>query len=106
MRSALPWDDDYPFLLDIFFYTKVLRTSDVVVRRQSIGAFRISTSSWSTRLVLQQRAQFRAWQHYVEREIAPQSRPRIAQSWLNNEKTTILRRAAYAWLRVRGDLAA
>jgi glycosyltransferase involved in cell wall biosynthesis len=106
MQAALPWEDEQPFLLDMFFYAKVLRTSDVVVRRQSIGAFRISTSSWSTRLVLEQRRQFRNWQHLVEREVAPQPAYRVAEAWLNNEKTTLLRRAAYAWLRLRGDLAA
>jgi glycosyltransferase involved in cell wall biosynthesis len=106
MRAALPWDDEYPFLLDMFFYAKVLRQSDLVVRHKSIGAFRISTSSWSTRLVSKQREQFRSWQRYVGSEVAPQSRPRRAQAWLNNEKTTLLRRGAYAWLRVRGDLSA
>ncbi len=106
MQAALPWEDEHPFLLDMYFYAKVLRRSDVVVRRQSIGAFRISTSSWSTRLVLEQRRQFRSWQHLIEREVAPQPALRVAEAWLNNEKTTLLRRGAYAWLRFRGDLAA
>ncbi len=106
MQAALPWEDEQPFLLDMYFYAKVMRRSDVVVRRQSIGAFRISTSSWSTRLVLEQRRQFRSWQHLIEREVAPQPALRVAEAWLNNEKTTLLRRGAYAWLRLRGDLAA
>lgn len=106
MQAELPWDDTHPFLLDMFFYAKVLRHSDLVVRKESIGAFRISTSSWSTRLAQRQRAQFIAWQQHVEREIAPQPWYRIAQARINNEKTTWLRRGAYAWLRRRGDLTA
>lgn len=104
MQAALPWDDTHPFLLDMFFYAKVLQHHDLVVRRESVGAFRVSSSSWSTRLAGQQRAQFRAWQEHVERDIAPQPWYRIAQARANNEKTTWLRRAAYAWLRQRGDL--
>lgn len=104
MQASLPWDDSHPFLLDMFFYAKVLQRSDLVVRRESIGAFRISTSSWSTRLAAQQRAQFVAWQQHVERDVAPQPWYRVAQARLNNEKTTWLRRAAYAWLRRRNDL--
>ena len=104
MRESLFWNDDQPFLLDMFFYAKVLQRSDLVVRRESIGAFRISTSSWSTRRAAQQRAQFVAWQQHVERDIAPQPWYRVVQARLNNEKTTWLRRAAYAWLRRRNDL--
>lgn len=106
MRDALPWDDTYPFLLDMFFYAKVLQHHDLAVRRESIGAFRVSTSSWSTRLAGRQRAQFIAWQEHVERDIAPgQPWYRVAQARANNERTTWLRRAAYAWLRRRGDLS-
>jgi glycosyltransferase involved in cell wall biosynthesis len=104
MREALPWDDTYPFLLDMFFYAKVLQRYDLVVRRESIGAFRVSTSSWSTRLAGKQREQFIAWQRHVEQDIAPQPWFRVAQARINNEKTTWLRRGAYAWLRRRGDL--
>ena len=106
MAEALPWNDEQPFLLDMFFYAKVLQRHDLVVRRESIGAFRISTSSWSTRLAAKQRDQFRAWQRFVEQDVAPQPWYRIAQARLNNEKTTLLRRGAYAWLRRRGDLSA
>lgn len=106
MRTALPWEDEQPFLLDMFFYAKVLAHHDVVVRKQSIGAFRISVSSWSTRLVGQQRAQFIAWQQHVERIVSPgQPWYRIAQARINNERTTQTRRAAYWWLRRRGSFS-
>jgi glycosyltransferase involved in cell wall biosynthesis len=105
MRDALPWVDEQPFLLDMFFYAKILKSSDAVVRLQSIGAFRISSSSWSTRLVKAQRQQFIAWQRHVERDIAPQPWYRIAQARISNEKTTQMRRAAYTWLRLQNNFA-
>ena len=106
MQAALPWNDEHPFLLDMFFYAKVLQHHDLVVRKESIGAFRISTSSWSTRLAARQKEQFIAWQRHIEQDVCPQPWYRIAQARLNNEKTTLLRRGAYAWLRRRGDLSA
>lgn len=105
MDAALPWDDTHPFLLDMFFYAKVLSHHDLVVRKESLGAFRISTSSWSTRLADRQRAQFIAWQQHVERDVSPQPWYRVAQARVNNERTTWLRRGAYAWLRRKGDLS-
>ena len=106
MRPALPWIDDRPFLLDMFFYAKVLQRHDLVVRRESIGAFRISSASWSTRLMSRQRDEFHAWQRHVERDIAPQPWFRLAQSRLNTERTTLLRRGAYSWLRLQKRLDA
>lgn len=105
MAEALPWDDSQPFLLDLFFYAKVLSRHDVVVRKESLGAFRISSSSWSTRLAAKQREQFRAWQRHVE-ELVPQPWYRVAEARFNNDRTTAMRRLAYAWLSARGDLSA
>ena len=34
MMAALPWEDSQPFLLDMFFYAKVLASSDLVVRKE------------------------------------------------------------------------
>lgn len=106
LAESLPWEDQHPFLLDMFFYAKILERHPAVVRRESVGAFRISSSSWSTRLAEKHRHQFRVWQQHVERNIAPQPWYRIAQARQNNEKTTWLRRGAYAWLRRKGDLTA
>ncbi len=104
LLEALPWEDDQPFLLDMFMYAKVLRKHDLVVRRQSIGAFRVSSASWSTRLASQQRNQFNSWQRHVEQDIAAQPWYRIAQARTNAEVTALTRRAAYAWLRVRRQM--
>ena len=100
LRSALPWDDQYPFLLDMFFYSKILRNSPAVVRREAIGAFRISSSSWSTRLVGEQRRQFRAWQKRAAQFAGNAKSTDHILAFINNEKTTLLRRGAYRWLTI------
>lgn len=104
LQSALPWDDQYPFLLDMFFYSKILRNSPAVVRREPIGAFRISSSSWSTRLVGEQRRQFRAWQRQAAEFAGQTNLSDHVLAYINNEKTTLLRRAAYRWLTWRGSM--
>jgi glycosyltransferase involved in cell wall biosynthesis len=103
MADALPWEDENPFLLDMFFYAKVLRDHDLMVRRESLGAFRISMSSWSTRLLAKQYGQFAAWQRQVERAV-PQTWYRVAQARANNARTVATRAGAYAWLHARGDM--
>ena len=74
--AALPWDDSNPLVLDLMFYAKVAALGDVVVRKGSIGGFRVSTSSWSTRLASVQRQQFEQWQREYETSLtrAPECR--------------------------------
>ena len=103
LDAALPWNDDRPFLLDLELYTRVLDTGPIVVRRQSIGAFRVSSSSWSTRLVHEQSEQLRAWQAEIAEQLVPApaaGERRRARRGLH--KQMLLRRAAYRVLKARG----
>jgi glycosyltransferase involved in cell wall biosynthesis len=102
--DALPWDDSNPLVLDLMFYAKVAATGDVVVRKGSIGGFRVSTSSWSTRLASVQRQQFERWQREYERSLParPSGIQRVrARAGVHGQ--TLLRRAAYRWLRMKGS---
>lgn len=103
LLASMPWDDSNPLMLDVTQYAKVAPRGDVVVRDDCIGAFRVSTSSWSTRLANVQRAQFARWQHeYAEsRAIQPPVSDR-ARAWLGMEKNALMRRIAYQVLRMRG----
>jgi hypothetical protein len=104
MSAELPWDDTHPFLLDMFFYSKILRNHPAVVRREAVGAFRISSASWSTRLVGEQRKQFRAWQKQAAMYSGNARTQDHILAFVNNEKTTLLRRAAYLWLTLKGSM--
>ena len=104
MQEALPWDDKEPFLLDMFFYSKILSKYPAVVNHSVVGAFRISSSSWSTRLAKVQRRQFRSWQREAAELIGNVSRSDLLVAWLNNEKTSMTRRVAYKWLGLRNEL--
>lgn len=103
LLGAMPWDDSIPLVLDLSTYERVAHDGDIVVRRQSIGAFRVSTSSWSTRLAKVQLQQFQQWQQAYERS-AHTSRSDRLRARAGVLLQTSLRRAAYSFLRMRGGL--
>ena len=103
LLQAMPWSDANPLVLDLDCYQRVAPLGDVLVRLESIGAFRVSTSSWSTRLAKQQLAQFQQWQS----EYAATAQPALSQGEIRKARRgarmqTALRRAAYGWLRLKG----
>ena len=104
MLEALPWSDTEPFMLDMLFYSKILKRFPAVIRRESVGAFRISSSSWSTRLVREHRRQFRSWQRLAAEIIGGVSWWDRLLGSVNTEKTTQMRRVAYAWLKFRNSM--
>jgi len=101
LRQALPWNDDRPFLLDVELYTRVMLTGDIYVRKNSVGAFRISASSWSTRLAQSQTEQLRWWQEQVARTVPTTAKQRISAD-LAVRLQSIIRRFVYRYLKLRG----
>lgn len=102
LLDAMPWDDTIPLVLDLSTYEKVAEHGDVVVRKESVGAFRVSSSSWSTRLASEQIAQYEAWQRAYAAKAAPGASDR-ARAFVGLYTQAAARRAAYAWLRLRGS---
>ena len=98
--EAMPWDDSNPLVLDLSTYAKVLANGPAVVRKESIGAFRVSTSSWSTRLAKVQLDQYRRWQREYE-AAHPTTALERAMAAANARKQALTRRAAYALLRAK-----
>ncbi len=102
LRASLPWVDSNPLVLDLDMYAKVAEHGQIVVRKESVGAFRVSTSSWSTRLVKQQVEQYRRWQQeYATKNHPTKAEQRRAAIGLHAQAT--LRRAAYRWLSLKGS---
>lgn len=105
LLNAMPWDSERPFLLDLITYTQVLRQPDAVLvaQRLSTGAFRVSMSSWSTRLASSQRSQMRSWQKEFEEANQPSFAARL-QARAQLHKQQALRLLAYSWLSLKRDL--
>ena len=103
LLASMPWDDSNPLMLDVTQYAKVAPHGDVVVEAESAGAFRVSDSSWSTRLANVQREQFARWQRgYAASLPQPPGRVERARAWIGMEQQALLRRAAYRVLRMKG----
>lgn len=103
--DALPWIDTDPFMLDLDLYARAARNAQVVVRKESIGGFRVSTSSWSTRLVGEQVRQFERWQDAYAASLAtPPSTPDRLRAKVGLHIQALLRRGAYRWLALKGSM--
>ncbi len=88
LLAAMLLADHNPFMWDFNNYQRVAPRGEAVTRHESVGAFRVSTSSWSTRLAKLQLEQTRQWQcGYTAK--SPQKRSQQA-------------RATYAVLRAKG----
>jgi glycosyltransferase involved in cell wall biosynthesis len=107
LMDALPWDDTNPFVLDLDLYQRVAMAGDVVVRKESIGGFRVSSGSWSTRLVSLQVRQFELWQsQYVASLPTPPPVTQRARARAGLHGQALLRRGAYSWLALTGSMHA
>ena len=104
LDAVLSWNDERPFLLDLELYTRALLNGPIVVRRESVGAFRVSSSSWSTRMIKSQKEQLRSWQRELEQTLQPPpSAIQRAKAALQLQEQMLLRRAAYRVLKLRGS---
>ena len=105
LKSVMPWDDSNPLMLDLNTYTQVAPLGDVVIRHESVGAFRVSAQSWSTRLARAQNLQTRLWQRTYQNSPASEitSWDRL-RGWVGRHVQVNLRRIAYIVLRARGRL--
>ena len=105
LLDAMPWRDDNPLMLDITTYAAVAPHGDVWVDSASLGAFRVSSSSWSTRLAGVQHAQFKAWQDaYVAALPEAPTSSELRKAARGLAITSLMRRAAYRWLALKGAL--
>ena len=105
LQRNLPWLDDNPLMLDLSMYQKVAPLGDVVLRKSPVGAFRVSSSSWSTKLAREQVDQTREWQDaYAKVHYATISRADRRRAAIGRTTQTSLRRLAYKVLAARGRL--
>ena len=103
LQEAMPWRDDNPLMLDLNTYTAVATHGDVALNHESVGAFRVSSTSWSTNLAKVQLAQTRIWQKEYEAAFHPHHQDKIRAA-IGRHLQTNTRRAAYTYLKLRGDL--
>ncbi len=105
LQSKMPWTDENPLMLDLSLYQRVAPEGSVVLRRSPIGGFRVSDTSWSTRLAASQAEQTLRWQqHYAATAVPPLSEREQRTATWGRRRQIATRRIAYALLRARGAL--
>lgn len=105
LRAHLPWVDTHPFMLDLDMYRRVLTNSHGIISHDTVGAFRVSTSSWSTRLAKSQEQQFRSWLDTAAATLNPTPTPwEWRQSRFHLREQSLIRRLAYAALSARSRM--
>ena len=102
LMDQLPWDSSISYLIDMEMYARVMLAGKVGYLDETVGAFRISSQSWSTRLTAEQTQQFRQWQEWVSNSLGDVTGTERARARLNATRVSWMRSAAYAWLRLRG----
>ena len=102
LLDQMPWDGSIPYLLDLATYQAVFDHPGVIVaiNAEPVGAFRVSSASWSTRLVADQLRQMRQWQASFARTHPVSTRERLESRW-NTWSQAQARRAFYLLLKVR-----
>lgn len=105
LLTHLPWDDTHPFMLDMDMYGRVLAHSPGVVSHSTVGAFRVSNSSWSTHLAKSQEQQFQAWLDGTAARLHPTpTKWERHRAGLLLREQILLRRLAYAALAARSRM--
>lgn len=99
LRRVMPWDDGNPLMLDLSTYHKVSVFGDFVIRFESLGAFRVSNSSWSTRLAKHQLEMTKSWQsNYMRTSPFLISKPDQVRAFIGRHKNNLLRQSAYIYI--------
>ena len=68
LKNSLPWSEKFPYVIDLDMYSKVLNSGNFYGLTSSVGAFRLSSSSWSRFLVKSQVENFNSWLDFALEE--------------------------------------
>ncbi len=91
------FDATEPYCIDVDMWCRLLAVSDLAVVAETVGAFRVSRSSWSVRLAGLQAAQDRAFFARVRKTLVPEVATwRLALGQLRCTRDAFLRQLVYS----------
>lgn len=64
LREVMPWSDKWPYMLDLSTYARVAHRGEVACIHHPVARFRVSPSSWSSRILDEQPKDFRSWRNW------------------------------------------
>ncbi len=103
LKTELPWSQEWPYLIDLEMYLRVLQHGTLIALPKTLATFRVSDSSWSSRLVSEQSDQFCSWLSSVAGANGPDevSKLQLMRGFAAARIMQRVRRVAYTYERVR-----
>lgn len=83
IKSAMPWEDRWPYMTDMATYAKALLSTSVVCDPRPLATFRISATSWSSELLKDQPKQFAGWRAHLTQD------PTLGWSWVDQATSNV-----------------
>lgn len=107
IRSVMPWQSTWPYVIDLATYARVLESGSVVCNGDVLASFRVSPSSWSASLLGTQANQFRSWRdEVIEWGHIPFSTVDRLRSDTSLRMRTAARRVIFGWVARKAKRAA
>lgn len=69
IRSAMPWDDKWPYMLDLATYARVAIRGDIAFIHHPVARFRVSPTSWSSQTLSDQPRDFKKWRDWQAKQM-------------------------------------
>ena len=69
IRGAMPWEDRWPYVLDLATYARLTDVGKFVFIDEPLAKFRVSSQSWSSQILGQQPEDFRSWRNWIRRQL-------------------------------------
>ena len=69
IRGAMPWEDRWPYVLDLATYARLTDGGKFAFIDEPLAKFRVSSQSWSSQILDQQPEDFRSWRNWIRRQL-------------------------------------
>ena len=96
IRAAMPWDNRWPYMLDLSTYARVASEGAVSFIHHPVARFRVSPTSTSSRILKEQPKDFRLWRNWqVQESGRPLSRLEHVRAELSLRARTFARKVYF-----------
>jgi len=97
LKAAMPWGGSSGYLTDLATYSRVILGEKVLCLPETVGSFRVSRVSWTSRIQHQQEKDFRQWREEVlSKNRIPWTRQ---DAWLSSLNLRVRTHARHWYLR-------
>jgi len=104
VKTEMPWSSHYPYVVDLDMSMRVLGHGDLVAVRSSDSVFRLTSGSWSSRLMHEQASQFAAWMQELAYNSVGLDDRLLARASKRSARNQLARRVVYVGVDARSRM--